>query len=50
MKQVKEGRWVDEDYFEELNRQYLAERSPLKWLKSLFKGKAKVAEVSKPKE
>ena len=50
MKQITKGHWVDEDYYEEANREYLAARNPFKWLKSLFKGKSKVAEVSKPKE
>ena len=50
MKQARKGLWVDEDYYEEVNREYLASKNPFKWLKSLFKGKGKVAEVSEPKE
>ena len=50
MKQITKGHWVDEDYYEEANREYLAARNPFKWLKSLFKGKSKVAEATKPKE
>ena len=50
MKQVRQGYWVDEELFEEVNRRYLDSKNPFKWLKSLFKGKSKVAEATKPKE
>ena len=48
MKQITKGHWVDEELYEEVNREYLASKNPLKWLKSLFKGK--VAKTTKMKQ
>ena len=47
MRLVREGLWVSEERLEESRRNYLASRSPLKWLISLFKGKAKETSESK---
>ena len=48
MKQVRQDYWVDEELYEEVNREYLASKNPFKWLKSLFKGK--VVKTTKMKQ
>ena len=35
MKQITKGHWIDEELYEEVNREYLASKNPFKGLKSV---------------